>query len=105
MAKEWAKQFYQSKAWQGCRTSYIASVFGLCETCKDRGQIEPGKILHHTVYLTPLNISDPNVSLNHELLLYECQACHNRIHHGIDLEVVRDGLMFDSNGDLVKQDN
>jgi len=103
MAKPWAIKFYQSKAWQECRTSYIASVYGLCETCKDRGQIEPGKILHHTIYLTPLNITDPNVSLNHELLLYECQGCHNKEHHGGDTKATRDGLMFDGSGNLIRK--
>jgi len=102
MSKPFATKFYASKAWKDCRTAYIASVYGQCETCMDKGLVEPGKILHHTVYLTPFNINDPNVSLNHQLLLYECQACHNREHHGGDEEVTRDGLEFDSDGNLVQ---
>ena len=102
MAKGFAKKFYASKAWQECRASYIASVYNLCESCKKKGIVKPGKILHHTCYLTPTNIDDPNVSLNHELLRYDCQECHTREHLGNNLEPIRDGLIFDSNGDLVR---
>ena len=102
MSKIWAKPFYNSNQWKQCRVSYIASVHGLCETCLSRGRVTPGKILHHTVWLTPENIKDPYVSLNHELIRYDCQDCHNREHHGDHLEAVREGLIFDSNGDLVR---
>ena len=104
MAKEFARRFYASKAWKDCRESYIASVFGLCETCAKKGIDKPGKILHHTVYLTPLNINDPMISLNRELLRYDCQECHNREHHGDDAEAVRDGLCFDESGQLVRSE-
>ena len=102
MAKEWAKPFYNSKEWRECRSSYIASVYGLCETCLSRGRITPGKILHHLIYLSLENINDPNVSLNHALLRYDCQECHNREHHGEDTEAVKEGLKFDENGQLIK---
>lgn len=92
--KPWAKQFYKSKAWYKCRQAYIILVHGLCERCG-----EPGKIVHHTIYLTPENINDPNVALNHKHLELLCQDCHNKEHHGS--EAVEDGLMFDENGDLV----
>lgn len=105
MAKEWAKPFYNSKAWQQCRAAYIKSVHGLCETCLEHNKITPGKILHHTVWLTPENINDPNVSLNHALLKYECQECHNKENPEGSDEVVADGLMFDENGDLVEVDS
>jgi len=101
VAKDFARHLYASKAWRECRTSYIASVYNLCETCKKKGVVKPGKILHHLVYLSPENIDDPNVSLNHDLLRYDCQECHTREHLGDHLEAVREGLMFDSNGDLV----
>jgi hypothetical protein len=95
--KPWAKKFYASKAWKECRSSYITKVFGLCERCS-----KPGKIVHHTVYLTPDNIDDPNVSLNHRLLEYVCQDCHNQEHHGSAEQLIEPGLMFDSGGDLVQ---
>lgn len=95
--KPWAKKFYASKAWKMCRLSYIDKVFGQCERCG-----KPGKIVHHTVYLTPENINDPYTSLNHELLEYVCQDCHNGEHHGSAEEVVEEGLMFDAYGNLVE---
>lgn len=101
MAKEWAKAFYKSKAWQKCRSGYIQSVQGLCETCLKKGRVRPGKICHHTIYLTPENINDPNISLNWEYLRYDCQDCHNVEHHGSD-ESVAEGLAFDEAGDLVE---
>lgn len=104
MAKEWAKPFYNSKEWQLCRASYIASVHGLCQTCLEHNRIRPGKILHHTIWLTPENINDPNISLNHALLKYECQDCHNK-EGSSDYEVVSDGLMFDEHGDLVRSND
>lgn len=78
MAKEYAKSFYKSRRWHRCRAAYIAKRKaidgGLCETCHS----EPGYIVHHTVWLTPENIHDPDVALNHELLRYDCLACHNK---------------------------
>jgi 5-methylcytosine-specific restriction enzyme A len=97
MAKEWAKWFYNSKAWKKCRTGYIAGVYGLCEKCE-----APGYILHHKKELTPENIHDPNVSLNWNNLEYLCLVCHNREHGNSDHEVIREGLAFDSNGNVVR---
>ena len=94
MAKDWAKAFYKSAAWQKCRAAYIQSVFGLCERCQ-----RPGWIVHHKIKLTPGNIGDPNVTLAWENLQYLCQDCHNREHGGGS---TADGLMFDERGDLVE---
>ncbi|GBF73223.1 hypothetical protein PA598K_01508 [Paenibacillus sp. 598K] len=95
--KPWAKSFYNSTAWKRCRESYIKTVHGLCERCG-----APGKIVHHKVYLTPQNIDNPAISLNHELLEYVCQDDHNREHHGSHEPLVEDGLMFDEHGDLIQ---
>lgn len=100
MAKAFAKSFYNSKAWKQTRKSYIASVNGLCEDCLDKGKITPGYILHHTIELTPENIKDPFIALNQNLLMYLCLVCHNKI--GSDSSVLRDGLMFDDNGDVIE---
>ncbi len=97
MAKDFAKKFYNSKRWHSCRNAFFNSKHGLCERCDG-----VGKIVHHTVYLTPENINDPMVSLNHELLELLCQDCHNLEHHGNSESVIRDGLMFDEEGNLVK---
>ena len=102
MSKPFAKKFYASRAWKECRESYIHKVQGLCERCLKRGKVVPGKILHHTNYLTPENINDPQVSLNHEHLEFVCHDCHNDEHMSLG-EPVREGLMFDESGDLVRE--
>lgn len=78
MAKEWAQAFYKSQRWLKCRAAYIAhrqSIDGgICEVCGE----SIGYIVHHTIVLTPENINDPGISLNHNLLRYECKNCHDR---------------------------
>ncbi len=98
MAKTWAQSFYRSKAWQECRAAYIESVHGLCERCQTKGILKPGKIVHHTCYLTPGNIKDPSVSLNFDNLEYLCQDCHNEEHHA-ESSTRRD-CYFTENGEL-----
>lgn len=105
IAKPWAKKFYNSKAWKECRRSYIQSVNGLCETCLEKDDIVPGYILHHTEHLTPNNINDPEVTLNRNKLKYECKECHDKHEgHGVGKKVntLRNGLEFDSEGNLIK---
>ncbi|MCM1155543.1 MAG: phage holin family protein [Roseburia sp.] len=67
MAKGFAKAFYNSKAWKDCRDSYIAERIrldgGFCEEC----HLNLGYIVHHEVILTPDNISNPDISLNHAI--------------------------------------
>lgn len=95
--KPFAEKFYKSKAWRNCRDAYFISRHGLCERCP-----QPGKIVHHKILLTPNNINDPNITLNWEHLELVCQDCHNKEHHGSDDGVMREGLMFDANGDLIR---
>ena len=99
MAKEWAKAFYKSKAWRRCRASFIADRRridgGLCQCCHEL----PGYIVHHKVILTPENINDPEIALNHALLSYECKTCHDE-HDGHGIRVRGEGLLveFDEEG-------
>lgn len=95
MAREFARGFYKSAAWQRCRTAYIQSVFGLCERCG-----EPGAEVHHREYLTPDNINDPEVALGWDNLELLCASCHNK-EHKREHEALRDDVVFDANGDLV----
>ena len=101
MAKEWAISFYKSQAWRRCRNAYFISKYGLCERCGG-----PGKIVHHTIWLTPDNIHDPDVSLNWDNLELLCQTCHNQEHHtGKERRgAVREDVMFDENGNLVRSE-
>lgn len=78
MAQDWAKAFYNSQAWRNARQSYInyrLSVDGgMCEVCHE----QLGYIVHHKINLNPININDPNISLNRDNLRYECKWCHDR---------------------------
>lgn len=76
MAKEYAKSFYKSKAWQRCRDEYAKSVNWLCEDCLEQGIYKPGEIVHHMIEITPENINDPMVTLNWDNLRLVCRECH-----------------------------
>ena len=95
MAREFAKKFYNSIAWLKCRLAYFQSVFGLCERCG-----MPGDEVHHKIELTPVNINNPEITLNWDNLELLCQSCHS-IHHMSKYSPLREDVMFDSNGDLV----
>ena len=78
--KEFAKAFYSGDAWKHCREAYRKSKGGLCESCKRKGLIVAGEIVHHKIHLTPENINDPNVTLNWDNLELVCRDCHAEIH-------------------------
>ena len=100
MKDKFSYKFYKSKAWQDCRAGYIKSVYALCERCQC-----PGHIVHHKISLTPNNITNPVITLNWEQLEYLCLRCHNDEHGvGKPAEVIREGLCFDSKGDVVKSE-
>lgn len=98
MAKQWAKSFYNSKKWKDCRESYISTRQaldgGLCEICKQN----IGYIVHHKVTLTIDNISNPEISLNHDMLMYVCHDCHNKIDH--EGKSNKNRYVFDANGQI-----
>jgi 5-methylcytosine-specific restriction endonuclease McrA len=77
---ECAESFYKSRTWAKCRTAYAKSVGGLCERCKARGMYNPGRIVHHKVYIGPENINDPSVTLNWDNLELLCRSCHELEH-------------------------
>ena len=72
------KAFYKTQAWRRARQAYIATRLGvdggLCEVCG----VEPGRIVHHKIWLDDENCNDPDISLNPVNFLYECQTCHNK---------------------------
>ena len=101
MAKSFSRQFYNSKAWKQCRKSYISKVYGLCEHCLENDKHTPGYILDHIIELNPININDPEITLNHKNLQYLCLSCHNTKTFA-KYGVIREGLQFDSSGDLIE---
>lgn len=84
MAREFSKQFYNSKEWRDCRKRYIQLMprykRGLCEDCYDKGIHKLGLELHHKIELTPKNIHDRNITLNHDNLIFLCYECHKKRH-------------------------
>ena len=84
MAKDFAKRFYSSKAWQDCRNEYMGRVHYLCENCMRKGIYKPAEIVHHKIELTPVNIENPEIALCFDNLEAVCRDCHNEYHdnHG-----------------------
>lgn len=78
MAKEWAIQFYASKAWRTTRTAYMHHVHWSCERCT-----APAALVHHRIYLTPANINNYEVSLSWNNLEAVCRVCHENEHEEI----------------------
>lgn len=98
MAQDWAISFYRSRKWQKCRNAYIQNRIlvdgGLCEKCHNN----PGYIVHHKTTLTPENITDPDVCLNHANLMYVCKDCHDLFEgHGFNRHI-QPTCVFDSDG-------
>lgn len=97
MSKLFARSFYASREWKQTRKAYISSVFGLCQRCRGIGHI-----LHHIKPLNPDNINNPEISLSWDNLMFVCKDCHEKLHsNGGD--VVREDVMFDSTGQLVRR--
>lgn len=94
MAKEYAKRFYDSKAWKDCRKAFMNSKHFICERCGS-----PAYICHHKKHITPSNINDMNITLNWNNLQALCLDCHNVV-HGHGTAKVK-GVSFDENGDLI----
>ena len=84
MSKEFARQFYNSYAWQKCRKAYLSSVHYLCEECLAQGRLTPAEIVHHKEELTPENISDPAITMGFNNLKAVCRECHAQ-EHGIPI--------------------
>lgn len=73
-------KFYSTTAWANCRESYLKSVGGLCEMCKEKGLITPAEIVHHKTHITAENIDDPNITLSYDNLLAVCRKHHGELH-------------------------
>lgn len=94
------KQFYKTPAWRKARRGYIdhrlAIDGGLCEVCKE----EPGKIVHHIIWLNDTNCNDPDIALNYNNFKYECQTCHNK---EVDPRKAKAGrCLYGPNGEIIR---
>ena len=83
MAKQFARKFYSSKAWQDCRNEYAKRRHYLCEECLRHGIYKPGEIVHHRIEIDAVNIERPEITLNHDNLELLCRDCH-AARHGLD---------------------
>jgi 5-methylcytosine-specific restriction endonuclease McrA len=95
MAKDYAKDFYNSKAWKDTQAAYMESQNYICERC---GNV--ARIVHHIKYITPQNICDPYITLDWNNLEAICIDCHNAEHMGASSCI--DGLRFDEDGNLIQ---
>ena len=97
--------FYNSQAWKRCRSAYISERRGidggLCEICHNN----LGFIVHHKKHITPLNINDPDVTLNKDNLMYVCHHCHDRIHGYGGKEKNESRVSFDAMGNPIPKDS
>lgn len=80
MAREFAKAFYSSKAWQDCRNEYMKRAHYLCEDCLAKGIYKPAAIVHHIEELTPFNIHRPEIATGFDNLRAVCRECHDEHH-------------------------
>ena len=83
MAKEFAKEFYNSTAWKVCREAYKHKAKYLCERCG-----RPGEIVHHKKRVTPLTVDNPEVTLNFSNLELLCRDCHAKEHKKIERYII-----------------
>ena len=74
------ERFYTTTAWRKCRASFIKEKGGLCEICLSKGLIVPAVHVHHKKHITPENLSDPSITLNHDNLMALCEECHAEQH-------------------------
>lgn len=78
--KDYAREFYTSPQWRHCRDAYMNSVGMMCELCKESGAYEKAEIVHHKIHITPNNINDPQITLNHLNLQALCRHHHMLVH-------------------------
>ncbi len=95
MALDYARPFYNSKAWKELRLYVCQSRNWTCEECGGYGDQ-----VHHIIEITPDNINDPNVTLNEKNLQLLCEECHNAKRR--EDRDVEEGLGFDENGNMIK---
>ncbi len=107
------KDFYNSRLWRKVRLNVWRKQHLLCASCglpvyvdKLSDYIPKEKrrtgIVHHIEHLTEENFLNPEISLDESNLVGLCLSCHNKIHGE---QPIREGLSFDEEGNLVKQDS
>ena len=98
MAREFARSFYSSRAWQDCRNEYMKRAHHLCEDCLRKGIYTPAREVHHIEELTPENIHRPEVTLNFDNLVALCRECHKARHNECNKGR---RYLFGNNGEII----
>ena len=101
MAKAFAKKFYSSKAWQTCRNEYARDRHYLCENCLRKGIYKAGEIVHHKIEIDPININNPEITLNFNNLELLCRECHAEVHDDIYRERTGKRYKLDDYGRVI----
>lgn len=83
---------YWGAKWKRVRKLKKLKENGLCERCKKRGIYKEGSIVHHKIYITDKNYTNPNIVYNLDNLELLCIDCHSKEH--------RDPYYFDEEGNL-----
>lgn len=73
-------EIYKDAEWERVRQFVIVRANGLCERCKRKGITKPGKIVHHSKWLTDKNKDDWDIAFNPVNLEYVCNDCHEDEH-------------------------
>ena len=74
------ERFYTTRTWRSCRASFLKERGGLCEICLSKGLIVPAVHVHHKTPITPDNLDDPMITLDHSNLMALCEECHQDQH-------------------------
>ena len=101
MAREFSKNFYNSKEWKNTRDYILRRDNYLCR-CGN-----PATEVHHIIHLSPKNINDPNITMNPSNLMSVCRDCHFAEHRGEHGNGRKNDesypYCFDENGMLVQK--
>lgn len=101
MAKGFSRAFYSSAEWAQARDAALTRDMHLCQHCLAAGEITPAVMVHHITELTPANINDPEIATDPRNLVSLCDRCHKKVHGWIPQGATRQGLAFDSDGNLI----
>ena len=97
-----AKAFYKTKEWKRLREYVFNRDNGLCQECLANGNIKPGDVVHHKVEILD-GKRGWDLRLTESNLITWCHTCHNS-HHKSKYSSIREGFLFDSEGNLVRKE-
>lgn len=95
MAKPFARQLYNTKAWRNARSQALRRDSYTCQICGGHATE-----VHHKISLDESNINDPKIALGLDNLQSICWWCHNKETMGVS--DISDGYCFDENGQVIK---